>query len=136
LIAASEEETVRIRAKHRCEYCRMHQSLQGAVFHIEHIVPRSAGGDDSFGNLALACPSCNLHKSNRVEASDNLKNENVLLFHPRTMNWSLHFRFQKHEVVALTAIGRATCSALKFNHPRRIKIRQAEEVFQLFPPTE
>lgn len=48
--------TVVERAKHRCEYCRMHQSLQGATFHIEHIQPASRGGSDSKGNLALACP--------------------------------------------------------------------------------
>ena len=40
-------ETLRLvstRAGDRCEYCRMHQSLQGATFHVEHIVPRSRGG--------------------------------------------------------------------------------------------
>jgi len=36
----------------------MHESLQGATFHVEHIVPRSAGGSDTMDNLALACPSC------------------------------------------------------------------------------
>jgi hypothetical protein len=30
-------------ARQRCEYCRMHQSLQGASFHVEHIVPVSLG---------------------------------------------------------------------------------------------
>ena len=45
----------------------MHQSLQGATFHVEHIVPRCLGGLSKLENLAWACPSCNLHKSNRVE---------------------------------------------------------------------
>ncbi len=27
------------RAEDRCEYCRMHQALQGGTFHVEHIVP-------------------------------------------------------------------------------------------------
>ena len=50
------------RAAGRCEYCRMHQSLQGATFHVEHVIPRCLGGTSEFGNLAWACPSCNLHK--------------------------------------------------------------------------
>lgn len=29
---------------------------------LEHIVPRSQGGDDAAGNLALACERCNHHK--------------------------------------------------------------------------
>lgn len=33
------------RAEGRCEYCRMHHSLQGATFHVEHVVPRCKGGD-------------------------------------------------------------------------------------------
>lgn len=34
----------------------MHQSLQGATFHIEHIVPHTKGGAETLANLALACP--------------------------------------------------------------------------------
>jgi hypothetical protein len=36
----------------------------------------------------------------------------------------------------VAAIGRATAAALDFNHPRRIRIRQAEETFDLFPPND
>jgi CRISPR/Cas system Type II protein with McrA/HNH and RuvC-like nuclease domain len=114
----------------------MHQSLQGAAFHIEHIIPRSVSGKDSLENLALACPSCNLNKSNRTEAIDIEADATVALFHPRAMNWREHFQFQRFEIVGQTAIGRATCAALKFNQPRRIKIRQAEAIFKLFPPTD
>lgn len=58
------------RAAGRCEYCRMHHALQGATFHVEHIVPRSRGGDSKLENLAWACPGCNLRKSSRVAAKD------------------------------------------------------------------
>ena len=58
------------RAGQRCEYCRMHQSLQGATFHVEHITPTAAGGSDEVANLAWACPSCNLKKSNRQTIVD------------------------------------------------------------------
>lgn len=36
---------------------------------VDHIVPRSLGGDDSPSNLQLAHLGCNMDKSNRVEAA-------------------------------------------------------------------
>ena len=63
-------ESVRARAAGRCEYCCMHQSLQAATFHIEHVRLLALGGQSSIENLALACPSCNLHKADRVSAID------------------------------------------------------------------
>ena len=61
---------VRQRAEERCEYCRMSQRLQGAAFHIEHIRPIVLGGETCLDNLAIACPSCNLHKADRISAVD------------------------------------------------------------------
>lgn len=122
------------RAGDRCEYCRMHQSLQGARFHLEHVVPRSRGGAADLENLAWACPGCNLRKSDRVDAIDADTGSIVPLFHPRTQSWHEHFAWDDYHVVGLTAIGRATIAALDLNHPRRIRIRQAEQMFGLFPP--
>lgn len=73
-------ELVAERAGQRCEYCRMHQELQGAVFHVEHIVPRSLGGSDDLDNLAWACPGCNLTKANRVTITDPLTGQLVRCF--------------------------------------------------------
>jgi hypothetical protein len=112
----------------------MHQSLQGATFHIEHVIPFSMSGESEESNLALACPSCNLHKSNRVEVIDPESGESVRLFHPLTDSWNEHFGFDQFQIVGLTSIGRATEKALGFNHPRRVKIREAEARFELFPP--
>lgn len=113
----------------------MHQSLQGATFHVEHVVPRSGGGSDEADNLALACPSCNLGKSNRVVALDPLTDEQAALFNPRTEAWADHFEWTEgREVIGRTATGRATVAALNFNHPRRVLIREAEEYFDLYPP--
>jgi hypothetical protein len=39
-----------------------------------------------------------------------------------------------YQLAALTPVGRATILALALNHPRRLLIRQAEELFELFPP--
>ena len=101
------ERQVRERADGRCEYCRMHESLQGATFHIEHVVPRSRGGDSSPENLAWACPRCNLCKSNRVEVPDPESGQRVPLFNPRTDRWGDHFRWDDYRVVPLSAIGDA-----------------------------
>ncbi|MEM7013549.1 MAG: HNH endonuclease signature motif containing protein [Verrucomicrobiota bacterium] len=133
-VPADVEILVRNRAEDRCQYCRMHQSLQGATFHIEHVIPVSAGGASDESNLVLACPSCNLHKSSRTQAVDPESGESVRLFHPLLDSWSEHFEFRQSRLAGLTAIGRGTVQALKLNHPRRLKIREAESMFGLFPP--
>jgi hypothetical protein len=112
----------------------MHQALQGATFHVEHIVPRSRGGDSSLGNLALACPGCNLRKSDRVEFTDPRTHQMSRLFHPRQDEWTEHFRWEIYRLEPLTAVARATIAALDLNRPRLLQIRQAEKVFGLFPP--
>ncbi|MGI6414220.1 MAG: HNH endonuclease [Thermoguttaceae bacterium] len=127
-------EEVEKRAGRRCEYCRMHQSLQGATFHVEHVVPRSLGGTSEIHNLAWACPSCNLHKSDRVEVQLPGVPQAVLLFNPRTNRWDEHFAWDGYRVVARTPVGQAAIDVLKLNHHRRISIRQAEALFGLFPP--
>jgi hypothetical protein len=125
---------VEARAGGRCEYCLMHQILQGATFHVEHIVPRSRGGPSELDNLAWCCPSCNLSKSDRTEAVDPEGGNVFTLFSPRTEYWHDHYRWDGYVLVAKTPLGRATAFALNLNHPRRILIRQAEQLFDLFPP--
>lgn len=135
-LPAEVRRQVLSRAAGRCEYCRMHQSLQGGTFHVEHVIPLDRKGSSALENLALACPSCNLHKSDRVSAFDPETQSAVPLFHPREFDWHSHFRFDNHRIVGLSPTGRATIVALDFNHPRRIQIRRVEETFGLFPPTE
>jgi hypothetical protein len=130
------ERQVAVRAHGRCEYCRMHQSLQGATFHVEHVLPRSRGGDSSLNNLAWACPGSNLRKSNRIEVRDPDSEEWVPLFNPRIHDWTEHFDWHGHEVIGLTPIGRSAVAALGLNEPRRIRIREAEELFGLFLPAQ
>lgn len=126
---------VRLRAQGRCQYCLMHESLQGATFHVEHIIPRSKSGESTLENLALACPGCNLRKADKITAPDPLTAGQLALFHPLHQQWSEHFRFKGHEMEGLTAIGRATVVLLDLNHLRRQRIRQVEETFGLYPPT-
>lgn len=131
---AELERQVAHRAANRCEYCRMHQSLQGASFHLEHIVPTSRGGASDLRNLAWSCPGCNLRKSNRIEAPDPETGVSVSLYHPRNDSWNEHFAWDDYHIVGRTPCGRASIAALDFNQERRVLIRQAEQMFGLFPP--
>ena len=125
---------VRRRAADRCQYCLMHQQLQGATFHVEHIIPMARGGTDEPGNLTLACPSCNLHKADRITAIDPATGAPAPLFHPGRDTWPDHFHFRGHRIEGLTAAGRATVAALDFNHPRRQRIRAVEARFGFHSP--
>ncbi|MEB3184856.1 MAG: HNH endonuclease [Cyanobacteriota bacterium] len=47
---------------HRCQYC-------GSVderLSIDHVIPRSRGGDDVWENVTTACLPCNVRKGNRT----------------------------------------------------------------------
>jgi hypothetical protein len=131
---AALEYQVERRAGSRCEYCRMHQSLQGTTFHLEHVLPKSRGGLTELANLAWACPGCNLRKSDRVELVDPDRGTIVALFSPRLSAWHAHFAWDEFQVVGLTPIGRALVSAFEMNTERRQFIRRAEQAFGLFPP--
>lgn len=127
-------QRVEERAEGCCEYCRMHQALEGATFHVEHIVPSSRGGATDPDNLAWSCPGCNLRKSDRIEALDPDTGTIVPLFNPRNDCWPEHFRWEGDHLVGRTPVGRATVFILDLNHSRRVLIRQAERLFGSFPP--
>jgi hypothetical protein len=109
-----------------CAYCRTAEVLIATTFEIEHIVPRSAGGQSVFENLCLACPSCNRYKANRQKVIDPLRGEEVLLFHPQDQSWNEHFAWDENatEIIGITAIGRATIFALKMNRSQLVAVRQ------------
>src|SRR5215470_4969565 len=100
-MAVSEalSRAVRSRANGRCQYCLMHESLQGATFHVEHIIPQCKGGRSTMDNLVLACPGCNLHKSGRVLVIDPATGVNVPFFHPIAEHWFEHFRISDYQIV-------------------------------------
>ena len=114
-------DRIEARALSRCEYCLAPQNACGYRFHLEHIVPVTLGGPDQESNMALACASCNLAKSDRLSALDPLTELETPLFHPRIQNWSVHFRWNEdcQTLEALTAVGRATIAGLDLNSPLR-----------------
>ena len=82
------------RDRGRCTYCGLAQLGHGATFHIDHVVPHSKEGPTSLDNLALQCPSCSLHKSDKITAVDPETGVETKLFHPLQESWEGHFRME------------------------------------------
>jgi hypothetical protein len=80
-------------ARFRCSYCLTSQHVIGPLLEIDHIVPQARGGTDDEENLFLACPMCNSHKADRMEAIDPESETAVLLFNPRMEDWNIHFEW-------------------------------------------
>ncbi|NEP15290.1 MAG: HNH endonuclease [Leptolyngbya sp. SIO4C1] len=71
-----------------CQYC----GYAGDGLTLDHIVPRSRGGIDSWENIVTACVRCNVKKGNRTprEAAMPLRTA------PRKPHSSLYFELSRH----------------------------------------
>jgi len=49
------------RDNNECQYCGSQRHLT-----VDHVVPRSKGGDSSWTNLITACHRCNVHKGDKT----------------------------------------------------------------------
>lgn len=65
---------------HRCQYCT------GAAESIDHVIPRSRGGEHTWENVVAACRSCNVRKRDRLlhETTMVLRTRPTT---PREMTW-------------------------------------------------
>lgn len=52
---------------HRCQYC------SGAAESIDHVVPRSRGGEHTWENVVAACRACNVRKRDRLLAETSMR---------------------------------------------------------------
>lgn len=50
---------IKARDGHACVYCGATERTSGAHLHLDHLIPRIAGGRDVASNLVIACRSCN-----------------------------------------------------------------------------
>jgi HNH endonuclease len=119
------------RAGYRCEYCR--RQIYDDFYEIDHVFPRSQGGEDTSENFAIACKRCNLNKGSNICWRDPITGKVSNLFHPREMKWDSHFLFIGREIRGKTASGRATCALLLRTTPQyrpRDLEWQPLEVFQ------
>jgi len=137
-ISPTVRERVAEHFKYRCAYCLTSQQVIGSLLEIDHIVPVARGGQSGEDNLALACPLCNGYKSDLVEAVDPQTNLRMRLFDPRRDLWLDHFAWSEDgtEIEALTAIGRATISALNMNHVDIVATRRLWVTVGWHPPQD
>ena len=122
----------------RCEYCRTYSRITGMPLVMDHILPRSAGGDDERDNLAASCYRCNEFKGARTHAIDPATGELVSLFNPRVQVWREHFSWANGgtHIVGLTPIGRATVVALRLNNEYVVEARTLWIAQDWHPPSE
>jgi 5-methylcytosine-specific restriction endonuclease McrA len=59
------------RDAHQCQYCGKRPPLR--ELNIDHVLPRSRGGPDSWENLVTACRVCNLRKGWKTPDEANMR---------------------------------------------------------------
>jgi len=123
------------RAANRCEYCRAPEATANFPFEVEHVLPQIQGGTNNADNLALACRSCNLYKSDAILAPDPATGQAVPLFHPRREAWAEHFVVDATtgEISGLTPTGRATVARLQMNSVFQLEARILWARLGLYP---
>jgi hypothetical protein len=124
------------RAEECCEYCRSPAAFSRQSFSVEHIIPRSRGGENGLENLALSCQGCNNHKYNKIEGLDPLSRQVVPLYNPRQQDWGEHFAWNDDctLMLGLTPMGRATIEELKLNQKRLVNLRRVLYAMKEHPP--
>lgn len=95
---ALRREDVFARDEFRCVYCGEIHPVESLT--VDHVQPRSRGGDRSGGNLVTACGGCNVRKGHRRLAEflreDAAARENFLR-HARFV-WHRHLRALMEEI--------------------------------------
>jgi len=119
-----------------CEYCQTQQRLTGMPLVIDHIIPRSMGGNSDRANLAASCYRCNEFKGARTDGVDPQTEARVTLFHPRQQLWTEHFAWTEEGTIiaGLTPIGRATVNVLKLNNEYVVESRKIWVAENWHPP--
>ena len=59
------------RDKQRCQYCARQLTL--SQMSLDHVLPRSQGGDTSWENIVCCCVKCNTTKGNRTPKQANME---------------------------------------------------------------
>ncbi|MEZ4766840.1 MAG: HNH endonuclease signature motif containing protein [Caldilineales bacterium] len=136
-ISAELQDRIRRQADNRCGYCQSHQKYVMGKLEIDHLIPRSKGGNDEEDNLWLSCRLCNNAKRDQTHGVDPLTREVMPLFNPRTQALPDHFRWSDDgaQIVELMPCGRATVLALQLNNLLAVMVRQAWVVAGWHPPT-
>ena len=76
------------RDSYTCQYC----GYTGDELTLDHVVPRSRKGGETWENMVTACVRCNVKKGNRTPKEANMPLRNS----PRRPYSSLYFEVSKH----------------------------------------
>lgn len=76
------------RDHHTCQYCH----YRGDGLTLDHVIPRSKGGGETWENLVTACMRCNVKKGSRTPKEAGM----LLLTYPRKPHSSLYFEIRRH----------------------------------------
>ena len=79
---ALSRKNILMRDRYTCQYCA--KVFNASELTLDHVIPRSRGGDTSWENLVACCHACNNKKGNRTPEEANMR----LLRQPRP--FSLH----------------------------------------------
>jgi HNH endonuclease len=120
-----------------CEYCQSQREFSHDDFSVEHVIPRSLGGTDDLGNLAMACQGCNNRKYTALKATDPATGAVVRLYHPRLDSWTKHFAWSADTtlIIGLTPTGRASIVRLELNRSGLVNLRRVLALAGVHPPS-
>jgi len=77
------------RDENKCQYCGSTKSLT-----IDHVIPKSKGGGDTWENLVVACCSCNTKKGDKLLEHTGMK----LRTQPKRPQNSMEFNLVKSNI--------------------------------------
>jgi 5-methylcytosine-specific restriction endonuclease McrA len=63
--------TIFARDGHRCQYCN--RRFPGSQLSLDHVVPRSRGGQTTWENVVCACLQCNVKKGGRTPQEAHMR---------------------------------------------------------------
>lgn len=77
------------RDDHTCQYCGSQKRLT-----VDHVIPRSRGGQDTWENMVVACSPCNVKKGNTLLEETGMKLKRV----PKAMENKITLKLNKSNV--------------------------------------
>lgn len=103
-----------------CGYCGKSRVIMRQRFHIDHFVPVTVDKDreNDYYNLVLACPKCNLSKSNKWPTKNKTIPNNGTdgFVDPATAEYEKHVERNKEGyVVGITPLGKNMCKLLNLD---------------------
>jgi 5-methylcytosine-specific restriction endonuclease McrA len=83
-------KNILMRDRYTCQYCG--RTLPSAELTLDHVIPRSRGGETAWENLVTCCHDCNNRKGNRTPEEAGMKL--LRLPRPFTLHTSRHIMRQ------------------------------------------